>query len=72
MPECCTICNETVEMYNGQGFERSRLVWHGRWTPGGSPTGMKIIFKTGGGEGGALLYNIDCQWFDFFGMVLAP
>jgi hypothetical protein len=53
MPECCTICNETVEMYNGQGFGRGRLVWQGRWFFGGSPTGMKIIFKTGrwGGDG---------------------
>ena len=55
MPECRTICNESVEIYNGQGFERSRLVWQERWTFGGSPTGMKIIFKTGGWVGGGLI-----------------
>jgi hypothetical protein len=55
MPECSNICNATVEMYNGQGFERGRVFWRRCPLFCDSPTGMKIIFKTGGWGGGNVL-----------------
>jgi hypothetical protein len=51
MPEWFIKCNTIVEMYNGQGFERDRVVCRRGCFFGEGHTGMKIIFKTGGWGG---------------------